>query len=107
MIVTAGSTEKIRRCLELGADRAVNYKTEDVVAAIRDFVPQGVDVYWDTTHEPDFERSVPLVRISNETVVLSIPSSPFLQCFTPSKILTIIREIFGGYRSFGSIRRLF
>ena len=42
MIVTAGSTEKIRRCLELGADRAVNYKTENVAAAIRDFAPQGL-----------------------------------------------------------------
>jgi NADPH2:quinone reductase len=40
VIATAGSTEKLRRGLELGADRAVNYKTEDVAATIRDFAPQ-------------------------------------------------------------------
>jgi NADPH2:quinone reductase len=71
VIVTAGSTEKIRRCLELGADRAVNYKTEDVAAAIRDFAPQGVDVYWDTTHEPDFERSVPLLKHRGRIILMA------------------------------------
>ena len=71
VIVTAGSTEKIRRCLELGADRAVNYKTEDVAAAIRDFAPQGVDVYWDTTREPDFERSVPLLKHRGRIILMA------------------------------------
>jgi Zn-dependent alcohol dehydrogenase len=33
-----------------------------VAAAIRDFAPQGVDAYWDTTREPDFERAVPLLQ---------------------------------------------
>lgn len=71
VIVTAGSTEKIRRCLELGADRAVNYKTEDVAAAIRDFASQGVDVYWDTTQEPDFERSVPLLKHRGRIILMA------------------------------------
>ena len=71
VIVTAGSTEKIGRCLELGADRAVNYKTEDVAAAIRDFAPQGVDVYWDTTREPDFERSVPLLKHRGRIILMA------------------------------------
>lgn len=71
VIVTAGSTEKIRRCLELGADRAVNYKTGDVAAAIRDFAPQGVDVYWDTTREPDFERSVPLLKHRGRIILMA------------------------------------
>ena len=71
VIVTAGSTEKIRRCLELGADRAVNYKTEDLAAAIRDFAPQGVDVYWDTTREPDFERSVPLLKHRGRIILMA------------------------------------
>jgi NADPH2:quinone reductase len=71
VIVTAGSTEKLRRCLELGADRAVNYKTEDVAAAIRDFAPQGVDVYWDTTREPDFERAVPLLQHRGRLIVMA------------------------------------
>ena len=71
VIVTAGSTEKTRRCLELGADRAVNYKTEDVAAAIRDFAPKGVDVYWDTAREPDFERSVPLLKHRGRIILMA------------------------------------
>src|ERR1700719_3804247 len=33
VIVTVGSKEKAEACLKLGADRAINYKTEDFVAA--------------------------------------------------------------------------
>ncbi len=33
VIATAGSQEKVRECVRLGADRAVNYRAEDFVAA--------------------------------------------------------------------------
>ena len=36
MIATAGSEEKCAACLKLGADRAINYKTEDFVAAVKE-----------------------------------------------------------------------
>ena len=36
VITTAGSAEKCEACQRLGADRAVNYKTEDFVAAVKD-----------------------------------------------------------------------
>ena len=35
VIVTVGSKDKADACLKLGADRAINYKTEDFVAAIK------------------------------------------------------------------------
>ncbi|UWR07443.1 NAD(P)H-quinone oxidoreductase [Ruegeria sp. B32] len=35
VFVTAGSDEKCQACLDLGAERAINYKTEDFVAAMR------------------------------------------------------------------------
>src|SRR5881409_2116590 len=35
VIVTVGSQDKIDACLKLGADRAVNYKTEDFVAVVK------------------------------------------------------------------------
>jgi len=58
VITTAGTPEKVAKCLELGADRAVNYKTDDVDAAIHEFAPGGVNVWWETLREPDFERTV-------------------------------------------------
>ncbi|MEW9805861.1 NAD(P)H-quinone oxidoreductase [Mesorhizobium marinum] len=36
VIATAGSPDKCAACLKLGADRAVNYKEEDFVAAVKD-----------------------------------------------------------------------
>jgi putative PIG3 family NAD(P)H quinone oxidoreductase len=35
VIVTVGSKEKAEACLKLGADRAINYKTEDFVAEVK------------------------------------------------------------------------
>ena len=36
VIATAGSAEKCRECVALGADKAVNYKAEDFVAAVKE-----------------------------------------------------------------------
>jgi len=58
VITTAGSAEKVKRCRELGADLAVNYRTEDVDARIKEFAPQGVNVWWETLRDPDFDRAV-------------------------------------------------
>lgn len=55
VITTGGSDEKCAKAKELGAEVAVNYKTQDVSAAIKEFAPQGVNVVWETLREPDFD----------------------------------------------------
>jgi len=46
--VTAGSDEKCRKCLELGATAAINYRTEDFAARARELTGgRGVDVVLD------------------------------------------------------------
>jgi NADPH:quinone reductase len=48
VIVTAGSDEKVAACLAHGADHAINYKTEDFVARVRDLTEgRGVNVVLD------------------------------------------------------------
>ncbi len=48
VMVTAGTDEKCAACLELGAERAVNYTTEDFVAAAKEFTDgKGLDVILD------------------------------------------------------------
>jgi NADPH2:quinone reductase len=48
VIATAGSVDKCQACLDLGADRAVNYRSEDFVAAAKDATGgKGVDVILD------------------------------------------------------------
>jgi NADPH2:quinone reductase len=71
VITTAGSPEKVQACKKLGADRAVNYKTDDVDAAIREFAPKGVNVWWETLREPNFERTVPLLSVRGRMVIMA------------------------------------
>jgi putative PIG3 family NAD(P)H quinone oxidoreductase len=48
VIATAGSADKCAACLKLGADRAVNYRTEDFVAAVKEATGgKGADVILD------------------------------------------------------------
>jgi len=48
VFATAGTDEKCRACVELGAERAINYKREDFVAVVREVTGQrGVDVILD------------------------------------------------------------
>lgn len=71
VITTAGSEAKVAACLALGAERALNYHTEDVDAAIREFAPEGVDVWWETLREPNFERTVPLLARRGRMVIMA------------------------------------
>jgi len=71
VITTAGSDDKVKACCELGADLALNYKTEDVDAAIKEFAPNGVNVWWETLREPDFERTIPLLAMRGRMVVMA------------------------------------
>ena len=48
VFATAGSDEKCRACEELGAERAINYRSEDFVAAVKELTDgKGVDVILD------------------------------------------------------------
>ena len=58
-------------CRELGADLAINYKTENVDEAIRGFAPEGVDVWWESLRDPNFERTIPLLAMRGRMVVMS------------------------------------
>ena len=48
VFVTAGSAEKCAACEELGAERAINYRTEDFVEVVKELTSgKGVDVILD------------------------------------------------------------
>ncbi len=71
VITTAGSPEKVELCRNLGADLAINYKAEDVDARIKEFAPPGVNVWWETLREPNFERAVPLLSPRGRMVIMA------------------------------------
>ncbi len=71
VITTAGSDEKVDICRELGADLAINYKTEDVAARVREFAPEGVNVWWETRLAPDFDTTIDLLAQRGRIVVMA------------------------------------
>lgn len=84
VITTAGDDRKAEACRQLGADLVVNYKTEDVDEAIRQFTPEGVNVWWETLREQDFERIVAHLALRGRIVVMAgrdakppFPTGPF------------------------------
>lgn len=68
---TGGSSEKVEACRALGADLAVNYKTDDVDAALTGFAPGGVNVWWETLREPDFENMVSHLAPRGRMIVMA------------------------------------
>lgn len=71
IITTAGTDEKVKICRELGADLAINYQTQNVVSEVKSFAGDGVNVWWETLREPDFERAVSLLAPRGRMVLMA------------------------------------
>ena len=62
VITTAGSDEKCRFCEEVGAHKAINYKTEDWFAAVREFTAKaGVNVVLDMVAGEYLQKNIDLL----------------------------------------------
>jgi NADPH2:quinone reductase len=71
VITTAGSDDKAKQCRDLGADAVINYKTEDVPARIKELAPAGINVWWETLREPNFEVAVPLLAPRGRFILMA------------------------------------
>jgi len=68
---TAGSPQKLARCRELGADLAVNYRTEDFVAAVRDATGgAGADVILDIMGASYLGRNLAALATGGRLVII-------------------------------------
>jgi putative PIG3 family NAD(P)H quinone oxidoreductase len=73
VVATAGSDEKCKRCLELGADAVVNYREGDFVAAAKDATGgRGVDVVLDSIGAPYLERNLAALAIGGRLVLIGL-----------------------------------
>jgi NADPH2:quinone reductase len=68
---SAGSPERVEFCSRSGADLALDYKTDDVASALREFAPEGVDLWFETQREPDLEVSIPLLRKNGRMILIA------------------------------------
>jgi NADPH2:quinone reductase len=73
VIATAGSAEKCKACLELGADRAINYKAEDFVAGAKEATGgKGVDVILDMVAGDYTERNIAAAAEEGRIVQIAV-----------------------------------
>ena len=77
VIVTVGSKEKADACLKLGADRAINYKTEDFVAEVKAATSgTGANVILDMVGGDYIERNYAAAAVDGRVVQIAFLGGP-------------------------------
>src|SRR6202521_2103052 len=77
VITTAGSPEKCDACRKLGADKAVNYRSEDFVAATKAATDgKGADVILDMVGGDYIERNYEAAAVDGRVVQIAFQGSP-------------------------------
>jgi putative PIG3 family NAD(P)H quinone oxidoreductase len=71
VLCTAGTPEKLARCRELGADVAINYRTEDFAARVRDETG-GVDVILDSIGAKYLARNIASLAPNGRLVIIGL-----------------------------------
>jgi NADPH:quinone reductase len=73
VLATAGSDEKCRACERLGAERAINYRTEDFVEAVKRLTGgAGVDLILDIIGAPYLERNLRALALDGRLVQIGV-----------------------------------
>lgn len=73
VLITAGSAEKIRRCVELGAEAGCNYQEQDFSEWIQDVTQgQGVDVIEDFIGAAYWDKNLRSLKIGGRLVVVGL-----------------------------------
>ena len=73
VVTTAGTDEKCAACLKLGADRAINYKTEDFVAVTKEATKgRGADVILDMVGGDYVARNYDAAAIEGRIVQIAV-----------------------------------
>jgi NADPH2:quinone reductase len=73
VFATAGSAEKCEACERLGAERAINYRTEDFSAVLLDLTGgRGVDVILDMVGGAYFTRNVELLAVEGRLLQIAL-----------------------------------
>ena len=73
VIATAGSDEKCQACIKLGADHAINYKTQDFVAEVKAFTEgKGVNVVLDMVAGSYVAREIECLAEDGRIAIIAV-----------------------------------
>lgn len=77
VFATAGTAEKCAACQKLGAERAINYKTEDFVAVAKELTGgKGVDLTLDMVGGDYVGRNIEMAKVEGRIVQIAFLRSP-------------------------------
>jgi NADPH:quinone reductase-like Zn-dependent oxidoreductase len=72
-----GSDEKVKECIELGADGGINYKTEDFVERVKALTDgKGVDVILDIVGGPYVNKNLEALGRDGRLFILGLQGGP-------------------------------
>lgn len=84
VIATAGTAEKRQRVEALGAAAVFDYRRPDLLTTVLEAAPGGVDVFWETRREPDFDAAIAILAERGRMVLMAgrearpaLPVGPF------------------------------
>ena len=83
VIATAGSDEKVAICTKLGADHAINYKTQDFAEEVKRITGgRGADVVYDPVGGDVYDRSTKCIAFEGRIVIVGFTSGRIAQAAT-------------------------
>ncbi len=71
VLATAGTEEKHRRLLNLGADIAINYNQDAIEDSVLQAAPKGANVFWETRRDPNFDQAIELLATRGRMVLMA------------------------------------
>jgi NADPH:quinone reductase len=84
VIATAGGSDKADVCRRLGADHVIDYRTEEIAPKVLEYAPGGVNVFWETLRDPDFDLAIGcmaengrMILMAGRTARPEFPVGPF------------------------------
>jgi NADPH2:quinone reductase len=102
VIATAGGPDKVARCLENGADLAVDYQADDFVEAVNDTTGgRGADVIFDPVGGDTFYRSTKCIAWEGRIVVIGAAGGNYAEARTNHALVknySVLGLNWGGYR---------
>jgi NADPH2:quinone reductase len=83
VIATAGSDEKVEVCKSLGADHAINYKTQDFAEEVKKITGgKGANVIFDPVGGDVYDQSTKCIAFEGRIVIVGFTSGRFAQAAT-------------------------
>ncbi|MGH3276276.1 MAG: NADPH:quinone reductase [Streptosporangiaceae bacterium] len=73
-VVATAAEQDFEWCRAAGARQVVDYHDHHMIAKLADVVPQGADVYWDTSGHQDLQTIIPLLARGGRVLVTAARS---------------------------------